>query len=473
MPTTMWRCSPISSAMPRISTALQHMRLEVRDKRHVATCAEFGPRFLHSTGQAYKGGPDSGVFLQITADDAKDLPVPGQKASFGVIKAAQARGDFDVLTERGRRALRVHLKGDLEAGLKMLDTRDPEALQLKLKESKMQLGMIGLGRMGGNIVRRLMKHGHTTVVYDKDAKAVAAIAADGAVGAGALEDFVKKLEKPRTAWVMLPAGKITEATIEALSKLMESGDVIIDGGNTFWQDDVRRGKALKERGIHYIDVGTSGGVWGIERGYCMMIGGDKAVVDRLDPIFAALAPGIGDIPRTDGTRGTRPPHRAGLYPRRPGRRRTFRQDGPQRHRIRPDAGLCRRFRHPEERQYRRAAAGASLRSRHRRHRRGLAARQRDPVLAARSHGLRAREKPRRLMNYSGFVEDSGEGRWTVNAAIDEAVPAEVLTAALFARFRSRKEHTFAEKILSAMRDGFGGHKEPQQHPDPNVAKPKA
>src|SRR5579859_4168292 len=170
----------------------------------------------------------------------------------------------------------------------------------------MQLGMIGLGRMGGNIARRLMRHGHTTVVYDADPKAVVAITADGALGASALEDFVAKLEKPRTAWVMLPAGEITEATIAALAKLMERGDVIIDGGNTFWQDDVRRGKALKERGIHYVDVGTSGGVWGIERGYCMMIGGDKAVVDRLDPIFAALAPGIGDIPRTDGREGRDP-----------------------------------------------------------------------------------------------------------------------------------------------------------------------
>src|ERR1700722_14916464 len=167
----------------------------------------------------------------------------------------------------------------------------------------MQLGMIGLGRMGGNIVRRLMRHGHTTVVYDKDPKAVAAIGADGAVGAGALEDFVKKLEKPRTAWVMLPAGKITEATIEALSKLMEPGDVIIDGGNTFWQGDVPRGQSLKKLGIHYLDVGTSGGVWGIDRGYCMMIGGEKAVVDRLDPIFAALAPGIGDIELTKGREG--------------------------------------------------------------------------------------------------------------------------------------------------------------------------
>src|SRR5258707_3439892 len=170
----------------------------------------------------------------------------------------------------------------------------------------MQLGMIGLGRMGGNIVRRLMKHGHSTVVYDKDPNAVAALAADGAVGAGTLEDFVDKLQRPRTAWVMLPAGKITQATIDTLSKLMQAGDVIIDGGNTFWQDDVRRGKALKERGIHYVDVGTSGGGWGIDRGYCMMIGGGKPVVDRLNPIFAALALGTGDIPRTRRGQGSRP-----------------------------------------------------------------------------------------------------------------------------------------------------------------------
>src|SRR6187402_1825615 len=170
----------------------------------------------------------------------------------------------------------------------------------------MQLGMIGLGRMGGNIVRRLMKNGHTAVVYDKDAKAVSSLAGEGADGAGTLEDFVGKLERPRTAWVMLPAGKITEATIAALAKLMQPGDVIIDGGNTFWQDDVRRGAALKAQGLHYLDVGTSGGVWGIERGYCMMIGGDKAVVDRLDPIFKTLAPGVGDIPRTPGREGRDP-----------------------------------------------------------------------------------------------------------------------------------------------------------------------
>ena len=170
----------------------------------------------------------------------------------------------------------------------------------------MQLGMIGLGRMGGNIVRRLMNNGHTAVVYDKDAKAVTGLAGEGATGANSLEDFVAKLEKPRTAWVMLPAGKITEATIDALAQLMEPSDVIIDGGNTFWQDDVCRGAALKAKGLHYLDVGTSGGVWGIERGYCMMIGGDKAVVDRLDPIFKTLAPGFGDIPRTGGRVGRDP-----------------------------------------------------------------------------------------------------------------------------------------------------------------------
>jgi len=171
----------------------------------------------------------------------------------------------------------------------------------------MQLGMIGLGRMGGNIVRRLMQRGHSAVVYDRDQKAVAALAAEGAAGAATLQEFVQKLKPPRAAWVMLPAGAITESTVDTLASLMQKDDAIIDGGNSFWQDDVRRGKALRAKGLHYLDVGTSGGVWGLERGYCMMIGGDKAVVNRLDPIFAALAPGIGDIPRT--------PHRDGRDPR--------------------------------------------------------------------------------------------------------------------------------------------------------------
>jgi 6-phosphogluconate dehydrogenase len=320
--------------------------------------------------------------------------------------------------------------------------------------------MIGLGRMGGNIVRRLMKQGHTTVVYDKDPKAVAAIGADGAAGTGSLEDFVKKLEKPRTAWVMLPAGRVTETTIEALAKLMDKDDVIIDGGNTFWQDDVRRGKALKTRGIHYLDVGTSGGVWGIERGYCMMIGGDKAVVDRLDPIFKTLAPGIGDIDRTKGRDGRDARIEQGYIHAGPvgaGHFVKMVHNG-------IEYGLMQAYAEgfdilknadidalPEDHRFTLDIADIAEVWR------------RGSVIPSWLLDLTssALAKNATLDNYSGFVEDSGEGRWTVNAAIDEAVPAEVLTAALYTRFRSRKEHTFAEKILSAMRAGFGGHKEPK------------
>jgi len=323
----------------------------------------------------------------------------------------------------------------------------------------MQLGMIGLGRMGGNIVRRLLRHGHTAVVYDKDPKAAAALAADGVVRASTLEDFVLKLDKPRAAWVMLPAGKITEAAIDTLSQLMQPGDTIIDGGNSFWQDDVRRGKALRERGLHYIDVGTSGGVWGIERGYCMMIGGDKAVVDRLDPVFAALAPGIGDIPRTKGRDGRDPRIEQGYIHAGPvgaghfvkmihngieyGLMQAYAEGFdilenanidalPVEHRFDFDIADIAEV-------WRRGSVIPSW------------------LLDLTASALAENET---LDSYSGIVEDSGEGRWTVNAAIDEAVPAEVLTAALYARFRSRKEHTFAEKILSAMRAGFGGHREP-------------
>jgi 6-phosphogluconate dehydrogenase len=325
----------------------------------------------------------------------------------------------------------------------------------------MQLGMIGLGRMGGNIVRRLMAHGHTAVVYDKDPKAVAALAADNAAGSASLEEFVRKLEQPRTAWVMLPAGKITEATIESLSKLMQPGDTIIDGGNTFWQDDVRRGKALKERGLNYVDVGTSGGIWGIERGYCMMIGGEKSVVDRLDPIFGALAPGLGDIPRT--------PHREGRDPRI---EQGYIHAGPvgAGHFVKMvhngiEYGLMQAY--AEGFDILKNANSDALPPDHRFDldiadiaevwRRGSVI----PSWLLDLTAIALAENAT-LDNYSGFVEDSGEGRWTVNAAIDEAVPAEVLTAALFARFRSRRDHTFAEKILSAMRAGFGGHREPQQ-----------
>ncbi|MGJ4928785.1 phosphogluconate dehydrogenase (NAD(+)-dependent, decarboxylating) [Bradyrhizobium sp. HKCCYLS2038] len=342
----------------------------------------------------------------------------------------------------------------------------------------MQLGMIGLGRMGGNIVRRLMRAGHSCVVYDRDAKAVAALVAEGATGAASLEEFVGKLATPRHAWIMLPAGKITEATVEQLTKLMSADDVIIDGGNSFWQDDVRRGQALKERGLHYVDVGTSGGVWGLDRGYCMMIGGDKEVVDRLDPIFATLAPGIGDIPRTPSRDGRDARVEQGYIhagPTGAGHFVKMIHNG-------IEYGLMQAY--AEGFDILRNANSATLPEAHRFDfdladiaevwRRGS-------VIPSWLLDLTASALARQptLEKYSGYVEDSGEGRWTVNAAIDEAVPAEVLTAALFARFRSRQEHTFAEKILSAMREGFGGHKEPEQHPDParqsapEIVKPKA
>lgn len=332
----------------------------------------------------------------------------------------------------------------------------------------MQLGMIGLGRMGGNIVRRLMRHGHSTVVYDKDAKAVAGLAADGAVGSATLEEFISKLERPRTAWVMLPAGRITETTIETIAGVMQEGDVIIDGGNTFWQDDVRRGKALKARGIHYVDVGTSGGVWGLDRGYCMMIGGEKSVVDRLDPIFASLAPGAGNIPRTEGREDRDPRIEQGYIHAGPvgaGHFVKMIHNG-------IEYGLMQAY--AEGFDILKNANIDALPADHRYDfdladiaevwRRGSVI----PSWLLDLTSTALADSPK-LSEYSGFVEDSGEGRWTVNAAIDEAVPAEVLTAALYARFRSRKEHTFAEKILSAMRAGFGGHKEPKQ---PDAPKPK-
>jgi 6-phosphogluconate dehydrogenase len=332
----------------------------------------------------------------------------------------------------------------------------------------MQLGMIGLGRMGGNIVRRLMRQGHSTVVYDKDARAVAGLAADGAVGSASLEEFVSKLERPRTAWVMLPAGRITETTIDTIAGVMQAGDVIIDGGNTFWQDDVRRGKALRARGIHYVDVGTSGGVWGLERGYCMMIGGEKEVVDRLDPIFAALAPGAGDIPRTPGREGRDPRIEQGYIHAGPvgaGHFVKMIHNG-------IEYGLMQAY--AEGFDILKNANIEALPADHRYDfdladiaevwRRGSVI----PSWLLDLTSTALADSPQ-LAEYSGFVEDSGEGRWTVNAAIDEAVPAEVLTAALYTRFRSRREHTFAEKILSAMRAGFGGHKEPKQ-PDASKSK---
>ncbi len=326
----------------------------------------------------------------------------------------------------------------------------------------MQIGMVGLGRMGANIVRRLMKNGgHQAVVYDKNQKAVAELAGEGATGAASLEDLVKKLKAPRTVWVMLPAGAITESTIASLAPLLAPDDVIIDGGNTFWQDDVRRGKALAATKIHYVDVGTSGGVWGLERGYCMMIGGDKAVIERLDPIFATMAPGRGDIPRTPGRDGRDPRVEQGYI-----------HTGPigSGHFVKMvhngiEYGLMQAYAEGFD-----ILKNANIDALPPDHRFELDTAdiaevwRRGSVIPSWLLDLTASALARNhtLDQYSGFVEDSGEGRWTVNAAIDEAVPAEVLTAALFARFRSRKEHTFAEKILSAMRAGFGGHKEPKK-----------
>jgi 6-phosphogluconate dehydrogenase len=323
----------------------------------------------------------------------------------------------------------------------------------------MQLGMIGLGRMGANIVRRLMRAKHDCVVYDQSPAAGLALAGEGATNARDLADLVAKLQAPRTVWIMLPAGDITEQTITAVAALLSPGDTIIDGGNTNWKDDIRRAKTLREKGLHYLDVGTSGGVWGLERGYCMMIGGDKAQVDRLDPIFAALAPGRGDIPATLNRDGSRDPRVEQGYlhagPSGSGHFVKMIHNG-------IEYGMMQAF--AEGFDILRHANSPKLPAEHRLDldvadiaevwRRGSVVTSWLLDLTA-----DALAKDPALAEFSGHVEDSGEGRWTVEAAIAEAVPAEVLTSALYTRFRSRQDHTFAEKILSAMRKGFGGHVE--------------
>ena len=324
----------------------------------------------------------------------------------------------------------------------------------------MQLAMIGLGRMGANIVRRLMKAGHACVVYDRDPAPGQALATEGSSAAGSLEDLVKALTPPRAVWVMLPAGGPTEATIATLSGLLSPGDTIIDGGNTFWRDDIRRGGSLAKQGLHYIDVGTSGGVWGLERGYCMMIGGDAEEVKRLDPIFAALAPGAGPIAKTPGRDGRDPRIEQGYMHAGPcgaGHFVKMVHNG-------IEYGLMQAY--AEGFDILRNADAPSVAAEHRFNldladvaevwRRGSVVTS--WLLDLTSSALAQEE---RLDSYSGYIEDSGEGRWTLQAAIEEAVPAEVLSAALFTRFRSRQSHTFAEKIISAMRKGFGGHLEPK------------
>jgi 6-phosphogluconate dehydrogenase len=322
----------------------------------------------------------------------------------------------------------------------------------------MQLGMTGLGRMGANMVRRLMKGGHQCAVFDLNPENVKSLAAEGATGTTSLDDLVAKLTKPAAVWVMVPAGGPTEKTVMALAEKLKAGDTIIDGGNSYYKDDIRRAKLLKEKGIHYVDVGTSGGIWGVDRGYCMMVGGAKEAVDRLDPILKTLAPGMGDVPRTPG-RGNRggTAEQGYLHCGVAGAGHFVKMvhNG-------IEYGLMQAY--AEGFDIMKNANSDQLPEDHRFvfdlpdiaevWRRGS-------VVGSWLLDLTAMaliENPT-LSNYTGFVQDSGEGRWTIMAAIEEAVPCDVLAASLYARFRSRQEHTFAEKMLSGMRQKFGGHVE--------------
>lgn len=333
----------------------------------------------------------------------------------------------------------------------------------------MQLGMIGLGRMGANMVRRLLRQGHTCVVFDTNPATVQQLVDEGAVGSASLEEFVSKLEHPRNAWIMIPAA-ITDKIVDQLSVLLEPGDTIIDGGNSYFRDDRRRSESLRPKGIHYLDVGTSGGVWGLERGYCMMIGGDKEAVDRMDPIFKSLAPGAGDIPRTPGREnlgGTaelgylhcgasggghfvKMVHNGIEY----GLMAAFGEGfdilanaNVSKRETEADAETAPAMHHDLDYDFNLADVSEVWR--------------RGSVVSAWLLDLAAASfaKDPTLENFSGRVSDSGEGRWTIMAGIEESVNCDVLTAALYARFRSRKEHTMAEKVCSAMRYQFGGHLE--------------
>ena len=323
----------------------------------------------------------------------------------------------------------------------------------------MRLGMVGLGKMGANMTRRLMRGGHELVVTDLSADNVKTMAGEGAISSASLDDFVGKLGKPRIAWLMVPAGSPTEQTVDALAERMQAGDILIDGGNSYFKDDVRRSAKLKQKKIHYVDVGTSGGVWGLERGYCMMIGGPKEVVQQLDPIFKTLAPGRGDIPRTPGRekmKGTAEEGYVHCGPSGAGHFVKMVHNGIEYGLMQAYAEGFDIFRNatskevPEEHRYELNLPDIAEVWR------------RGSVVSSWLLDLTAialAESPT-LAEYTGFVHDSGEGRWTIQAAIDEAVPVDVLSAALYTRFRSRQEHTFAEKMLSAMRQQFGGHAEP-------------
>ena len=324
----------------------------------------------------------------------------------------------------------------------------------------MRLAMIGLGRMGSNLARRLMRGGHEIVGYDRNEPAVTSLAGDGAVGASSLEDVVSKLESPRIFWVMLPAGPPTEDTIAKLAALAEPSDIVIDGGNSFYKDDIRRGAALRDKQLHYVDVGTSGGVWGLERGFCMMIGGDKETVDLLDPIFDCLAPGFGTIPRTPDRAGSDEDPRA---------EKGYIHAGPSGagHFVKMvhngiEYGLMQAYAEGFDILKGKASEKLAPEQRFDINLTDVAeVWRRGSVISSWLLDLSAAAlaKDHHLDKYSGQVADSGEGQWTIDAAMEEAVPAYVLSAALFARYRSRVDTTFGDKLLSAMRFGFGGHVE--------------
>lgn len=323
----------------------------------------------------------------------------------------------------------------------------------------MQIGMIGLGRMGANMARRLLRRGHRCVVYDRSPEPTRALAGEGASPAFSLDELAARLERPRAAWLMVPAGTATESAVLALAERFEAGDVIVDGGNTYFRDDLRRAGALAAKGIHYVDVGTSGGVWGLERGYCLMIGGEREAVQRLEPIFRALAPGRGGIPPVPGRAGRAGTAEEGYLHCGPVGAGHFvkmvhnaieyglMQAYAEGFDILRNAGGSHR---PEDERYAFDLAGIAELWR------------RGSVIGSWLLDLAATalaDSPD-LAEYAGRVEDSGEGRWAILTAIEQAVPANVLSAALYARFRSREERSFADKLLSALRKQFGGHAEP-------------
>jgi len=338
------------------------------------------------------------------------------------------------------------------------------------KKKTLQLGMVGLGRMGANMVRRLIRDGHKCVVYDRAPQAVAALVKEKATGSSSTADFVKKLATPRAIWLMVPAG-VVDQTIADLVPLLDPGDILIDGGNSYYVDDIRRAKELKSKGIHYLDVGTSGGVWGLDRGYCMMIGGEDDVVKHLDPIFATLGPGIGDIPRTPGREklgGTAEQGYLHCGPNGAGHFVKMVHNGIEYGIMAAYAeglGILRAanigkkqgdtdaettpLRNPECYQFDLNLADVSEVWR------------RGSVIASWLLDLTANAlvEDQNLAKFEGHVSDSGEGRWTIKAAIDEGVPVPVLSSALYARFASRGEADYQDKLLSAMRFGFGGHLE--------------